>query len=115
MRGGSVFKPAVFTFGLAALAIAAPAFALDPTQPPAGRSISDTQQETTESLQLQAIVRVPGRARAVINGHTLRVGDRFGDAQVVAIRRHSVVVDRHGQHEELRLSAPIIQTSRTQP
>lgn len=100
--------------GLAALFVAAPVFALDPTQPPAGRAASDVP-EVVATLQLQAILRGPEGASAVINGQNLKVGDRLGDARILAVRPHSVVIDRQGTQQELRLSAPIIQTSRTQP
>ncbi|HBS79046.1 MAG TPA: Type II secretory pathway component [Pseudomonas sp.] len=89
--------------------------ALDPTQPPTGRLAADAPAEAAASLHLQAILRGPGRASAVINGNILRVGDRVGDARILAVHRHAVVIDREGQQQELHLSIPIIQTSRTQP
>lgn len=115
MRGGLVFKSAVTTIYLAALCFTAPVFGLDPTQPPVGRVAGDAPAEAASSLRLQAILRGAGRASAVINGQSLTVGDRLGDAQILAVRPHSVVIDRQGQQQELHLSAPIIHTSRTQP
>ncbi len=115
MRGGSVFKFAVNILGLASLVAAPSVFALDPTQPPAGRSVSDAPVEATSVLRLQAILINGGRARAVIDGQTLKVGDHVANARIAEIRAHSVVIDRQGQQQELHLSAPIIQTSRTQP
>jgi MSHA biogenesis protein MshK len=38
-----------------------------------------------------------------------------GDARILAVHRHAVVIDREGKQQELHLSTPIIQTSRTQP
>ncbi len=115
MRGGWVFKSVVNTIGLAALFVAAPVFALDPTQPPAGRVARDAPTEAAAELRLQAILRGSERVSAVINGQTLKVGDQLGDARILAIRPHSVVIVRQGQQQALRLSTPIIQTSRTQP
>lgn len=116
MRGGSVFKSVVAMTGLVASFAVTPVYALDPTLPPVGRSVNDVlAEEAVANLHLQAIFRVSGRASAVINGQTLQVGGRIGDAQLVELRPHSVVIDRHGQQQELHLSAPIIQTSRTQP
>jgi MSHA biogenesis protein MshK len=115
MRGGLVFKSAVNTICLAALCFTAPVLALDPTQPPTGRLAADAPAEAAASLHLQAILRGPGRASAVINGNILRVGDRVGDARILAVHRHAVVIDREGKQQELHLSTPIIQTSRTQP
>ncbi len=115
MRGGWVFKLAVNMFGLVAVFVATPVFALDPTLPPGGQVLSDTPSAAQTVLRLQAIVRGPDRVSAVINGQTLMVGDRLGDVRILAIRPHAVVIDRLGQQQELRLSTPIIQTSRTQP
>ncbi len=115
MRGGSVFKFAVNILGLASLVAAPSVFALDPTQPPAGRIVSDAPVEATSVLRLQAILINGGRARAVIDGQTLKVGDHVANARIAEIRAHSVVIDRQGQQQELHLSAPIVQTSRTQP
>lgn len=115
MRGGLVFKLKINMIGLAALLAAMPTFALDPTQPPAGQAVGDAPSEAVATLRLQAILRGSEHASAVINGQNLRVGDRLGDARILAVRPHSVVIDRQGQQQELRLSAPIIQTSRTLP
>jgi MSHA biogenesis protein MshK len=115
MRGGLVFRSAVKLLCLASLFAAAPVVALDPTQPPAGRAAGDAPVDAAASLHLQAILRGPGRASAVINGNSLQVGDRVGDARILAIHRHAVLIDRQGQQQELHLSAPITQTSRTQP
>lgn len=111
-----MFKSAITLLGLASLAAVAPAFALDPTQPPAGRLAAAAEPaEAASILRLQAIMRVGTRVSAVIDGRTLTVGDRVGDARILAIHPHAVVIDRQGQQQELRLSAPIIQSSRTQP
>ncbi|WP_241787108.1 Type II secretory pathway component [Stutzerimonas stutzeri] len=88
---------------------------MDPTQPPAGRVVSDDVTQAPVDLHLQAILRGPERASAVINGQNLKVGERLGDMRVLAVRWHSVVIERQGRQQELRLSAPIIQTSRTLP
>lgn len=115
MRGGWVFKFRINTIGLVALLSAAPVFAGDPTLPPTEQLVGDAVTQAPETLQLQAILRGPSRASAVINGQKLTVGDRLGDARVLAVRAHSVVIERQGRQQELRLSAPIIQTSRTLP
>ena len=110
-----MFKFEISTIGLVALLLTAPVFAVDPTQPPAERVVSDAVTQAPEELHLQAILRGPERASAVINGQNLKVGERLGDMCVLAVRRHSVVIERQGRQQELRLSAPIIQTSRTLP
>lgn len=114
MRGGSVFKSFTFFLALAATLDVASAYAIDPTQPPAGRvSAAAAVGESAAVLRLQAIMVTSQSAHVVINGKRLKVGDRIGEVRILAIRPHSILIDREGKREELRLSAPIIQTSRT--
>ncbi len=113
MRGGSVFKSFTFFLALAAILLVAPAHAIDPTRPPAGRVSADVVGESAAVLRLQAIMVTSQSAHVVINGKRLKVGDRIGEVRILAIRPHSILIDREGKREELRLSAPIIQTSRT--
>jgi len=113
MRGGSVFKPVIFLMALAATCAAAPVHAIDPTRPPAGRINTEATSESATVLRLQAIMVTPKNAHVVINGKRLKVGDRLGDIRILAIRPHSILIDRQGKREELRLSAPIIHTSHT--
>jgi len=113
MRGGSVFKSFTFFLALAATLDVASAYAIDPTRPPAGRVNTDATSESAAVLRLQAIMVTSQSAHVVINGKRLKVGDRIGEVRILAIRPHSILIDREGKREELRLSAPIIQTSRT--
>lgn len=113
MRGGSVFKPVILFTALAAAFAAAPVHAIDPTRPPAGRISTEAASEAAAVLRLQAIMVTSQSAHVVINGKRLKVGDRIGEVRILAIRPHSILIDREGKREELRLSAPIIQTSRT--
>jgi len=113
MRGGLVFKSVIILMALAATCAAAPVYAIDPTRPPAGRVNADAASESTAVLRLQAIMVTPKNAHVVINGKRLKVGDRLGDIRILAIRPHSILIDRQGKREELRLSAPIIHTSHT--
>lgn len=53
-------------------------------------------------------------ARAVINGQTLRVGDRVAGARVLAIGRRTVSVERQGRRFSLSLLSPL-SPSRTTP
>lgn len=63
-------------------------------------------------LQLQGIVRGSHGLRAVINGQSLRVGSRIGQARLTAIRARSVLLERQGRQEELHLVQPIVKPSR---
>ncbi|WP_408005232.1 Type II secretory pathway component [Pseudomonas lopnurensis] len=91
------------------------AFALDPTRPPAAFAPASAEREASAVLRLQAIVRTTQVARAVINGASLRVGDRLADARVVAINPNSVLIERDGQRQLLRLAAPVITPSQSTP
>ncbi len=87
------------------------AAAIDPTQPPAGLR-SAASAETPAAMTLQAILLGPGASRAVIDGKTLRVNDRHGDARVLAIYPHAVLIERQGQRDMLRLADPVMKPSR---
>ncbi|SDT94829.1 hypothetical protein [Geopseudomonas guangdongensis] len=83
--------------------------ASDPTQPPAGVRLDAASRETVAAAPLlQAILRGPHGHRAVLDGRSLRVGERHGDLRLLAIRSRSVVIERQGQRSELFLSQPIL-------
>lgn len=87
--------------------------ALDPTQPPATmRAEARTDSAQPAPLVLQAIMRSNGQAHAVISGQQVKVGDDLGGARLRAIYAHSVVLERQGQQEVLRLVEPIMKLSR---
>jgi len=71
----------------------------DPTRPPlawlaaqqnAAGAASPTEQEVVPHLQ--SLLIGPSRRYAIIEGQVLGVGDRFGDARVVAVRPAGVVL-----------------------
>ncbi len=111
MRGGSVFKTRYAL--ICALLLPVSALALDPTQPPRALAPAVTGQgEALVPLRLQAIVRTSQAAQAVINGQSLRVGQRVDGARVLAIHSRSVLIERQGRRELLKLVAPLITPSR---
>lgn len=89
--------------------------ALDPTQPPRALAPAAADRQAPVALRLQAVLRGPRSTHAIINGQSLKVGETFADARVLAIHSHSVLIDRAGQQQLLRLAAPVITPSRTQP
>jgi MSHA biogenesis protein MshK len=93
----------------AGLALAAP---IDPTQPPAALRGPGTEAVGGVPLQLQAIVRAGQSSRALIDGQSLRVGDEYAGLRVLAIHSQSVLIERQGQRELLRLVEPVLQPSR---
>lgn len=79
---------AVFSSGLA-----------DPTRPPGsggGEYVAPTSGVTA--------IRISGSQRlAVIDGQTLKVGDRYRDGHITAIHPYEVIVERAGRTTSLRL------------
>lgn len=101
----------VFVLALALGCGLAHAAAIDPTQPPAELRPA-ASADAPAAMTLQAILLGPGASRAVIDGKTLRVNDPHGDARVVAIYPHAVLIERQGQRALLRLADPVMKPSR---
>ena len=97
------------------LLLPASAHALDPTRPPAAFVTAAVERQAPETLHLQVIFRGAQSARAVLNGQSLRVGETLADARVLAINTNSVLIERDGQRQLLRLVAPIVTPSQTRP
>lgn len=85
--------------------------AVDPTQPPSDLRPSSAASASS-ALQLQAILRSAQGSRAVIDGQTLRVGESHAGMRVLAIHSHSVLIERQGQQQLLRLAQPVVKPSR---
>jgi MSHA biogenesis protein MshK len=101
---------------LSAALLLAPASAQvlrDPTQPPAvaapsaaAGSASSTAEPVSSEPKLQSVListRPGGRKVAVIDGTTVRVGDKFHDAIVAKITPTSVVLKQDKQEHTLTL------------
>jgi MSHA biogenesis protein MshK len=99
---------ALLLLGASGLACAA---ILDPTQPPAGQ-LPGASEAKSEPLVLQAVMRGIQGPRAVINGAMLKVGGQVADAKVIAIYPYSVLIERQGQRQLLRLTESVLQPSR---
>ncbi len=105
-----MFKPAylMLLIGFCGFANAA----LDPTQPAPSAVTSATTGTVEAALVLQSIVRGGRQSQVVINGQSLQVGDEVGGAKLLAIYPNSVVLERQGQQQVLRLAEPILKPSR---
>ena len=112
------------TLVLAALALPAAAQQAvqgDPTRPPAVLTAPapGTALPAAESgLQLQSILvskRAGGRRLAVIDGKTVREGERIGGALIETIRPTEVVVRRGKQRQTLKLFRPAERVAAGQP
>ena len=86
----------------------------DPTRPPASMSapvIPGTVAAPAGVPEVQSILvslRPGGRRVAVINGKTLRQGDRIGGAVLESIEPTHVVLRRGGQKQILKLFRPAV-------
>lgn len=103
-------KPIALRSPLAWLFVAslgAPAFALgqalaDPTRPP-NVTGSDASEAEPPANQLQSLLIAQGRKVAIVNGETVRVGDKVGDALVKNISEAGVVLQYSDHSETLKL------------
>jgi MSHA biogenesis protein MshK len=83
------------TLFLVALTLVPCAFAQslnDPTRPPTVSAATDAGATVDSALVLQSILVSPGRRLAVINGQTVKQGDKLGETRVVDIREGEVVL-----------------------
>jgi MSHA biogenesis protein MshK len=96
---------------VAALFVALPSAAqalTDPTQPP---NVSAAPlpgavgvSPTTGGPVLQSIMHAPGRHAAMIDGREVRIGDKVGEARVVAIDADSVRLREGSETRVMRLT-----------
>jgi MSHA biogenesis protein MshK len=100
---------------LLAVAIAAPAHAQalsDPTRPPsyseAGR---DAEPRASMGPVLQSVIVSGGRKLALIDGRTYTVGDKVGEAKLVAISGSEVTLREPGGNKILRLTPDVQKTT----
>jgi len=81
----------------------------DPTRPPpearqpqAGEVVEAPKGPVLPQLQ-SVLIGVRGREVAVIDGQTVRKGEKFNDAVLVKVGKDSVVLRQHGKDQVLTL------------
>ncbi len=74
---------------------------VDPTRPPAG--LAKDQGETYAGPVLQSILISSTRRIAIISGKTVKMGDKFGEAQVISISENEVVLRTGKDKQVLKL------------
>ncbi|WP_421867667.1 MSHA biogenesis protein MshK [Motiliproteus sp.] len=79
--------------------------AVDPTRPPSSVSAEAGQVLPAQRWKVQSIRIGNGEARAVVNGVSVRVGQRIKGATVTSIKPGTVVLRQGGQRVQLRLGA----------
>jgi MSHA biogenesis protein MshK len=94
-------KRLMIALGLAAASSAFAQGLSDPTRPPSDSA--SVQNPPDQASRLQSVLISPGRKLAVIDGLTVTVGERVGDARVVAISPAQVVLQRGGAYQTLKL------------
>ena len=102
-------------FLLLAFAIAAPAYAQtlsDPTRPPSfSESGRDAEPRASVGPVLQSVIVSGARKLALIDGRTYTVGDKVGEAKLVAISGSEVTLRESGGNKILRLTPDAQKTS----
>lgn len=87
----------------------------DPTRPPAEISSSGVVQAVTQKDSgLQTIIISPTRRAAIINGRTVELGAKLGDARLVGISESVAVLERAQGRQVLALF-PGVEINRKQP
>lgn len=76
----------------------------DPTRPPAS-SAAQGESAASEVARVQSILISEGRKVAVIDGQTVPLGGRYGDATLVRIGVAEVTLKRGAQYETLYMFA----------
>jgi len=77
----------------------------DPMRPPAMAAPSPAEEGASRAAgRLQSVLISPGRRVAVIDGRVVRLGERLGDATLVAISESQVVLQRPDGRETLKLT-----------
>jgi len=81
----------IFAFCLLPSAVAAESLP-DPTRPPTSLNVGNQDVTKFSGPVLQSVMISTGRKIAIISGQTVRVGENFGNAQVVKISEGEVVL-----------------------
>jgi len=98
VTGAFVLPAALF-----ALPAAVAAELVDPTKPPAS-IVGDVGTEADSGAPvLQSVLIGAGRREAVINGQTVRVGQKYGEARVVKIAESEVILRTGKEMQVLKL------------
>lgn len=85
------------------LSIAHAQVLIDPTRPPMSVARPGAVEEAPPASQLQSILISNRRRLAVINGNTVALGDKIGDARVVKITETEVVLKTGEETEVLKM------------
>ena len=91
---GSIFNFCLlpFAFCLSTFAASAAEPLTDPTRPPASLTVGQQDATSFSGPVLQSVMISVERRAAIISGQTVKLGDKFGNAQVIKISEGEVVL-----------------------
>lgn len=96
----------ILTRGMLLLAVSASAAAVenlpDPTRPVTSQAIADRGAASSGPV-LQSVLVASGRRVAMVDGQTVKVGDKVGEARVVKIAESEVVLRNGKELKTLKL------------
>lgn len=77
----------------------------DPTRPPSfSESVREGESRASRGPVLQSVIVSRGRKHALIDGKTYTVGDKVGEAKLIAISGSEVTLRESGGNKVLRLT-----------
>jgi MSHA biogenesis protein MshK len=82
-------------------AVASAQITTDPTRPATG--FAADAPEGAAGNQLQSVMISPTRSAAIINGVTVRLGEKYGDAVLVRVAESEVVLRSGGDQQVLKI------------
>jgi MSHA biogenesis protein MshK len=74
----------------------------DPTRPPASFGTSEPDSGGG-GIMLQSVLISPGQKAAIINGVLVKLGEKYGDAVLIAVAENEVVLRSGGGRQVLKL------------
>lgn len=82
----------------------------DPTRPPLAVSAPTATdgQAAAADRGLQSVIIAPGRRAAIINGQTVELGGKYGDARLVAVSERGVMLRGPQGKQELTLFPGVV-------
>jgi len=79
----------------------------DPTRPATGFAI-EAPEGAAAGNQLQSVMISPTRSAAIINGVTVRLGEKYGDAVLVKVAESEVVLKSGNEQQVLKLYPGVV-------
>ncbi len=84
----------------------------DPTRPPLGIPGAGAFDPALSSSPAQVVIVSKDRSQATINGRTVSLGGRYGDATLVRISDEEIVLQRREATEIIKLYSSVQRTKR---